>query len=92
VYATTTTIFYSAIDRFFDLGSKVAIAHNFGIPSTYREIVVLMRKNELICNDPEHRMIGAVTSRNLLSHEYQRIAERKTFQPGKPDRNYQGIC
>jgi len=41
-------ILFSLLNRVFDPGSEVAIAHNFGIPSTYREIFVLMRKNELI--------------------------------------------
>ena len=38
-----------------------------------------MRKNELIENDLAHRMIGLVTSRNLLSHEYHGITEEKLF-------------
>jgi uncharacterized protein YutE (UPF0331/DUF86 family) len=59
-------ILFSLLNRVFDLGSEVAIAHNLGIPSKYREIFVLMRKNELIKkrsrtqddwtgNLPEHR-------------------------------------
>jgi uncharacterized protein YutE (UPF0331/DUF86 family) len=54
-------ILFSLLNRVFDLGSEVAIAHNLGIPSMYREIFVLMRKNELIENDLAHRMIGLVT-------------------------------
>jgi hypothetical protein len=42
----------SLLNRVFDLGSEVAMAHNSGIPSTYREIFVLMRKNELPGNNP----------------------------------------
>ena len=57
-------ILFSLLNRVFDLGSEVAIAQNFGIPSTYCEIFVLMRKNELIENDLAHRMIGLVTFRN----------------------------
>jgi uncharacterized protein YutE (UPF0331/DUF86 family) len=78
-FYAASMILFSLLNRVFDLGSEVAIAHNLGIPSTYREIFVLMRKNELIENDLAHRMIGMVTCRNLLSHEYHGITEEKLF-------------
>jgi uncharacterized protein YutE (UPF0331/DUF86 family) len=78
-FYAASMILFSLLNRVFDLGSEVAIAQNFGIPSTYREIFVLMRKNELIGNDLAHRMIGLVTFRNLVSHEYHGITEEKLF-------------
>ena len=43
-FSAASMILFSLLNRVFDLGSEVAIAHNLGIPSTYREIFVLMRK------------------------------------------------
>jgi uncharacterized protein YutE (UPF0331/DUF86 family) len=77
-YASSMVLF-SLLNRVFDLGSEMAIAHNLGIPGTYREIFVLLRKNGFIENDLAHEMIGLVTYRNLLSHEYHGISEETLF-------------
>ena len=77
-YASSMVLF-SLLNRVFDLGSEMAIAHNLGIPGTYREIFVLLRKNGIIENDLAHEMIGLVTFRNLLSHEYHGISEETLF-------------
>jgi len=77
-YASSMVLF-SLLNHVFDLGSEMAIAHNLGIPGTYREIFVLLRKNGIIENDLAHEMIGLVTYRNLLSHEYHGITEETLF-------------
>jgi len=77
-YASSMVLF-SLLNRLFDLGSEMAIAHNLGIPGTYREIFVLLRKNGFIEDDLAHEMIGLVTYRNLLSHEYHGISEETLF-------------
>ena len=71
----------------FDLGSEMAIAHNLGIPATYREIFVLLQKNEIIGNDLAKEMVGLVTYRNLRSHEYQGITEENLFDLTKKIRS-----
>jgi uncharacterized protein YutE (UPF0331/DUF86 family) len=63
----------------FDLGSEMAIAHNLGIPATYRDIFILLQKNGFIGNDLAKEMVGLVTYRNLLSHEYHGITEENLF-------------
>jgi uncharacterized protein YutE (UPF0331/DUF86 family) len=77
-YASSMVLF-SLLNRVFDLGSEMAIAHHLGIPATYRDIFVLLRKNGFIGNDLAHEMVGLVTYRNLLSHEYQGISEEILF-------------
>ena len=77
-YASSMVLF-SLLNRLFDLGSEMAIAHNLGIPATSREIFVLLQKNEIIGNDLAKEMIGLVTYRNLLSHEYHGITEETLF-------------
>ena len=72
-------ILFSLLNRVFYLGSEMAIAHNLGIPGTYREIFVMLRKNGIIENDLAHEMIGLVTFRNLLSHEYHGISEETLY-------------
>ena len=77
-YAASMILFF-LLNRVFDLGSEITIAHNLGIPSTYREIFVLLRKNKCMDTDLATSMIGLVTYRNLLSHEYHGITEEKLF-------------
>ena len=77
-YASSMVLF-SLLNRVFDLGSEMAIAHNLGIPDTYREIFVLLQKNGFIENELAHEMIGLVMYRNLLSHEYHGISEETLF-------------
>jgi uncharacterized protein YutE (UPF0331/DUF86 family) len=72
-------IMFTLLNRVFDLGSEVSIAHNMGIPSTYREIFTLLRKNGFISETLSQNMIGLVTYRNLLSHEYHGIDDEKLF-------------
>ena len=45
-FSAASMILFSLLNRVFDPGSEGAIAHILGIPSTYRELFVLMRKNE----------------------------------------------
>jgi len=92
-YASSMVLF-SLLNRVFDLGSEMAIAHNLGIPSTYREIFVLLQKDGIIGKDLAHEMVGLVTYRNLLSHEYQGISEEILFTLTKkiPDiRQFVGV-
>ena len=78
-YASSMVLF-SLLNRVFDCGSEMAIAHNLGIPGTYREIFILLRKDGIIENDLAHDMIGMVTYRNLLSHEYHGISDETLFE------------
>jgi uncharacterized protein YutE (UPF0331/DUF86 family) len=78
-FYASSMILFSLLNRVFDLGSEMAIAQNLGIPGTYREIFVMLRKNGIIENDLAHEMIGLVTFRNLLSHEYHGISEETLF-------------
>ncbi len=78
-FYASSMILFSLLNRVFDLGSEMAIAHNLGIPGTYREIFVMLRKNGIIENDLAHEMIGLVTYRNLLSHEYHGITEETLY-------------
>jgi uncharacterized protein YutE (UPF0331/DUF86 family) len=72
-------ILFSLLNQVFDLGSEVALSHNMGIPSTYREIFVLLQKNGFIEPPLAKDMIELVTYRNLLSHEYHGITEEQLF-------------
>jgi uncharacterized protein YutE (UPF0331/DUF86 family) len=77
-YASSMVLF-SLLNRVFDLGSEMAIAHNLGIPATYRDIFVLLQKKGIIGHDLAREMMGLVTYRNLLSHEYHGITEETLF-------------
>lgn len=78
-FYAVSMIMFSLLNRVFDMGSEVCIAHNRGIPTTYRDIFTLLRKNGDIDDTLSRDMIGLVTYRNLLSHEYHGIDEEKLF-------------
>ena len=58
----------------------MAITHDMGIPSTYREIFVLLHKNGIIDEDLAKEMSRLVTCRNLLSHECREITREQVFE------------
>jgi uncharacterized protein YutE (UPF0331/DUF86 family) len=78
-FYAVSMILFSLLNRVFDLGSEVALSQNLGIPSTYREIFVLLQKNGCIEQPLAKDMIKLVTYRNLLSHEYHGITEEQLF-------------
>jgi uncharacterized protein YutE (UPF0331/DUF86 family) len=78
-FYAASMILFSLLNRILDLGSEMVISHNLGIPSTNREIFVLLQKNGLIGPDLGKEMMGLVTFRNLLSHEYHGIDQKKLF-------------
>jgi uncharacterized protein YutE (UPF0331/DUF86 family) len=78
-FYAVSMILFSLLNRILDLGSEMTIAHDLGIPSTYREIFTLLWKNGFIDEDLSREMSGLVTYRNLLSHEYQGITEEQVF-------------
>ena len=72
-------ILFSLLNRVFDLGSEMAMSHNLGIPTTRRDIFIQLQKGGLIGEELTGEMTGLVTYRNLLSHEYHGIDEKKLF-------------
>ncbi len=78
-YAVSMVLF-SLLNRILDLGSEMAIANDLGIPTTYRDIFVILQKNGIIDEDCAKEMSRLVTYRNLLSHEYQQITREQVFE------------
>ncbi|MCX6689058.1 MAG: DUF86 domain-containing protein [Methanoregula sp.] len=78
-FYATSMLFFSLLNRVFDLGSEVAMANDLGIPSTYREIFLVLNNNGFIDSALAEEMVRLVTYRNLLSHEYHGITEEKLF-------------
>lgn len=78
-FYAASMILFSLINRILDLGSEMVIANNLGVPSTYREIFILLRKAGMIDEDLAGEMGRLVTYRNLLSHEYQGITGEQVF-------------
>jgi uncharacterized protein YutE (UPF0331/DUF86 family) len=78
-FYATSMVMFSLLNRVLDLGSETAISHDLGIPSTNRDIFVLLEKDGLISPELGKEMKGLVTFRNLLSHEYHGINESKLF-------------
>lgn len=78
-FYAASMILFSCLNRVIDLGNEIAMAHNLGIPSTYRDVFILLQKNGLIGDELAKELIGLVTYRNLLSHEYHGITNEKLF-------------
>ena len=78
-FYATSMVMFSLLNRVLDLGSEIIISHDLGIPSTNRDIFVLLQKNGLISQELGKEMKGLVTFRNLLSHEYHGINGNKLF-------------
>ena len=41
-FYAVSMIMFTLLNRVFDLGSEIGIAHNMGIPTTYRDIFTLL--------------------------------------------------
>lgn len=78
-FYAASMILFSCLNRIIDLGNEIAMAHNLGIPSTYRDVFILLQRNGLIGDELAKELIGLVTYRNLLSHEYHGITNEKLF-------------
>jgi uncharacterized protein YutE (UPF0331/DUF86 family) len=79
-FYAVSMILFSLLNRVIDLGSEMTIAHDLGVPKSYREIFVLLWKNNFIDENYAKEMSRLVTYRNLLSHEYQGITPEKVFE------------
>lgn len=79
-FYAVSMILFSLLNRVLDLGNEVTIAHNLGIPKSYRDIFILLWKNGFIDEKCATEMGRLVTYRNLLSHEYQGITPEKVFE------------
>jgi len=78
-FYAASMILLALLNRVFDLGSEVIIAHNSGIPTTYKEIFSLLEQEGIITHTLAQSMKHFVTYRNLLSHEYQGITPGQLF-------------
>jgi uncharacterized protein YutE (UPF0331/DUF86 family) len=82
-FYAVSMIFFSLLNRVFDLGSEMVMAHNLGIPKNYRDIFVMLRDNGLISPDLQKTLSELVTTRNLLAHEYHGITPGDLFKATK---------
>lgn len=78
-YYAVSMILFSIINRAIDLGDEIVAALNIGIPSTYRDIFFLLRKNDYISVEMFNELNTLIYDRNLLSHEYQDFDEMDIF-------------
>lgn len=78
-FYAASMILFALLNRTIDLGNEIIIAHGFGVPSTYRDIFVLLEKETVIDHELAKKIAGLVFYRNLLSHEYHGIDPDKIF-------------
>ena len=78
-FYAASMILFALLNRTIDLGNEMIIAHGFGVPSTYRDIFVILEKETVINHELSKKIAGLVLYRNLLSHEYHGIDPDKIF-------------
>jgi uncharacterized protein YutE (UPF0331/DUF86 family) len=78
-FYAASMILFALLNRTIDLGNEIILAHGFGVPSTYREIFTILKKEHVIEPECAKKMSNLVFYRNLLSHEYHGIDEEQVF-------------
>jgi uncharacterized protein YutE (UPF0331/DUF86 family) len=76
-FYAASMILFALLNRTIDLGNEMIIAHGFGVPSTYRDIFIILEKETVINHELAKKIAGLVFYRNLLSHEYHGIDPEK---------------
>lgn len=78
-FYAASMILFALLNRTIDLGNEILITRGFRIPSTYREIFVILGQEQVIDTDLAGKIGSLVFYRNLLSHEYHGINPEKLF-------------
>ena len=78
-FYAASMILFALLNRTIDLGNEMIIAHGFGVPSTYRDIFVILEKETVIDHELAKKIAGLVFYRKLLSHEYHGIDPDKVL-------------
>jgi len=78
-FYSVSMMLFSIINRTIDFGDEIVASKNIGVPSTYKEIFLLLGKNKLIPSGLAKKLSELVYYRNLLSHEYYSVTEKDVF-------------
>ena len=70
---------FEAIQIMIDVCCHLVSKYNLGAPSTYSECVYLLKKEGYINPDLAEKLTAMIGLRNLLIHEYIRVAPEKLF-------------
>ncbi|MBI4895235.1 MAG: DUF86 domain-containing protein [Candidatus Aenigmarchaeota archaeon] len=60
----------SLVNKIIDLGEELLAGKKLGMPSTYRDVFVILEKNNLINSSLSKNLQILAKYRNILAHEY----------------------
>ena len=72
-------IIFSIVNRAIDLGEEIVSYKKLGLPTRYRDIFYLLKKNRMINTELYEDILDLVHFRNLAAHEYQTFSEEDVF-------------
>lgn len=79
VFYAASMVVFSVLNRCIDLGNEIISTCRFGMPTTYKDIFEILYRKRIIDKDVRSKCITFIYYRNLIAHEYHRIAEEQLF-------------
>ena len=78
-FYSLSMLLFSILNAVIDLGEEIIKAKGLGLPTTYREIFLIIGNSGLIDKKLCERMAELMYFRNLLAHEYYSFDKNKIF-------------
>jgi uncharacterized protein YutE (UPF0331/DUF86 family) len=66
----------SITNKVIDIGEEIVAAKSLGVPSSYRDVFVILEKNRFIGKSLANGLQILAKNRNILAHEYGSINEK----------------
>lgn len=78
-YYASSMLIFAILNRLIDLGSEIISAEELGAPNTYKDIINILAKGNIINKEIADKMNRLVSKRNLFAHFYGEITEKDIF-------------
>ena len=78
-FYSLSMLLFSVLNVVIDLGEEIIKAKGLGVPTTYREIFLIIGNSDLMDKSLCERVAELMYFRNLLAHEYYSFDKNKIF-------------
>ncbi len=79
-YNASSMLLFAILNRLIDLGSEIISEENLGAPNTYRDIMLILAKANIINKQQAEKINKLVSKRNVFAHFYEDISELELFK------------
>lgn len=79
-YNAASMVLFAILNRVIDLGSEIISSEDLGAPNTYRDIMPILAKANVINETQAKNLNKLVRIRNVLAHFYDDIKEKELFE------------